>query len=241
MSACERYEADLSALLDGELDAAKEEELRAHMAECPECTALYEAFSLLHADVQEPPADLTARIMNAVRSEQSTNITPMPKKKQHWGKWLAAAACFVVIVGAVTLPRLLQQRPGAQTNAVSRSMPQIGQSETDATNGADSSIDTDLATTPDGNDGTLLAGNQDALTITEPTEIEAVRALLVSPAESETPSEEDVPILKLSDDASQTTIWIDGDDLVYTDDGTQFFRCAGAANDLIDFLSHYDG
>lgn len=237
MSACERYEADLSALLDGELDAAKEEELRAHMAVCPECTALYEAFSLLHTDVQEPPADLTARIMNAVRSESDSSITPMPKKKQPWGAWLAAAACFVVIIGAVTLPRLLQQSPAVPTNAVSRSMPQLGQSEADPTNGADSSTDADPATS----DGALLTGNHEALTITEPAEIEAVRALLSSPAEAEMPGEEDVPILVLSDTESRTSIWIDGDDLVYTENGTQFFRCAGAANSLIDYLAQYGG
>ena len=44
MSACERYEADLSALLDGELDAERETALRAHMADCPDCQALYDAF-----------------------------------------------------------------------------------------------------------------------------------------------------------------------------------------------------
>ena len=238
MSACERYEADLSALLDGELDAAKEEELRAHMAECPECTALYEAFSLLHADVQEPPADLTARIMNAVRSETETNITPMPKKKQHWGKWLAAAACFVVIVGAVTLPRLLQQRPAVPTNAVSRSMPQLGQSETAPANAADSNTDADPATS----DGALLTGSHEALTLTEPDEIEAVRALLSSPAEADAPAEDTPPLLQLKEaDDATTVIWLSGDDVLYTDDGEQYFRCAGAANALIDFLAQYGG
>ena len=51
MSACERYEADLSALLDGELhDPAREEELRAHMDVCEDCRMLYETFALLHEE-----------------------------------------------------------------------------------------------------------------------------------------------------------------------------------------------
>lgn len=130
MSACERYEADLSALLDGELDAAKEEELRAHMAVCPECRELYETFSLLHKDAQEPPAALAAGIMAAVRAEAAGTgkVTQMPKPKSHWKPWLAAAACFVVIVGAVSIPRLLSQRPSEPVTPSVRTMPQPDES-----------------------------------------------------------------------------------------------------------------
>ena len=111
MSACERYEADLSALLDGELDPAKEEELRAHMAGCPECRAIYEAFSLLHSEAQEPPAGLAAGIMAAVHAEAAGSVTQMPKPKSRWKPWLAAAASVAVIVGVISIPRLLSQKP----------------------------------------------------------------------------------------------------------------------------------
>ena len=123
MSACERYEADLSALLDGELDPAKEEELRAHMAGCPECRAIYEAFSLLHSEAQEPPAGLAAGIMAAVHAEAAGSVTQMPKPKSRWKPWLAAAASVAVIVGVISIPRLLSQKPSLPNDTVVRSIP----------------------------------------------------------------------------------------------------------------------
>ena len=235
MSACERYEADLSALLDGELDPAKEEELRAHMDTCADCRLLYETFSLLHEDAQEPPADLAARIMDAVRSETPDNITPMPKKKNRWVPWLAAAACFVVIVGALTLPRLAAPKASDAADAASRAVPMSvpesdGQPAEDG-NGANLQSGGDIRT----DDAVDLTAPQ---TITAPEQIEVVRAMLSAPAETEMPGEENPPILMLSDTeaGSWTQVWIDGDDVVYTDNGTQFYRCDDAADTLIDYL-----
>lgn len=236
MSACERYEADLSALLDGELEPAREEELRAHMETCDECRQLYETFSLLHEDAQEPPADLAARIMDAVRSEAPDNITPMPKKKNRWVPWLAAAACFVVIVGALAIPRLAAQKAPNAANAASRAVPMsVPESDEQRTGGS--------------NDAALQSGNAPAqtddvvgvtspLTITDPEQIEAVRAMLTSPDEAEMPGAENLPILMLSDTetGSWTQVWIDGDDVVYTDNGSQFYSCDDAADALIDYL-----
>ena len=235
MSACERYEADLSALLDGELDPAREEELRAHMETCDDCRLLYETFSLLHEDAQEPPADLAARIMDAVRSEAPDNITPMPKKKNRWIPWVAAAACFVVIVGALTIPRLSSQKAPNTADAATRAVPMSApESDNQPVEGAnDASLQSGGDSQKD--DAVSLTAPQ---TITDPEQIEAVRGMLSAPAETEMPGEEDAPILMLSDSeaGSWTAIWIDGDDLVYTDNGTQFYRCADAAEALIDYL-----
>ena len=238
MSACERYEADLSALLDGELDAAREEELRAHMETCADCRMLYETFSLLHADAQEPPTDLTARIMDAVRAESSDNVIPLPKKKKRQTAWLAAAACFVVMLGAIAIPQLLGQRGTDSAESASvRSMPTA--EDTASSEDADLPADNTDSTAPDQDfeAGGALAASASPMAITDADQIETVRKMLSSPAEAEMPGEEDTPVLMLSDNGFWTAIWIDGDDLVYTDNGTQFYRCANAAEALIEYLA----
>ena len=239
MSACEHYEADISALLDGELDAGEEKALRAHMETCPDCRALYETFSLLHADAQEPPADLTMRIMGAVREEAQGNIIPIPKKKNRWVPWLAAAACFVVILGAVTLPHLSGTHAPAAEDAATRTIPA-------AENAASESVESDAAPedTADSDasedlmqsDGSF-ATSAEALTISDGAQIADVRALLTGPTETEAPESGAMPVLVLSEDGADLTVYLDGDDVIYTTDGAQYFRCENAADALIDYLA----
>lgn len=236
MSACERYEAEISALLDGELDAAAEEALRAHMETCEDCRTLYETFSLLHADAQEPPADLTARIMDAVREDaQAGKITPLPRRKNRWVPWLAAAACIVLIVGAVTLPRLTAStNAAADLQSVSRSVPAEEHTESADQNAPDAEdVLTDGAAPTDGS----VAMAAEPMAITDPEAIETVRGMLDAPEETDMPGEDTAPVLMLSDSGSWTAIWIDGDDLVYTENGTQYYRCADAAETLIEYLT----
>ena len=46
MKDCERFEALISEMLDGELSPGEEAEVRAHMESCPECAAMYLAETL---------------------------------------------------------------------------------------------------------------------------------------------------------------------------------------------------
>ena len=56
MNGCERFQEDLSALLDGMLPEDREREVLAHLAGCPDCAALYDAFDRLsEAMEQEEP------------------------------------------------------------------------------------------------------------------------------------------------------------------------------------------
>ena len=243
MSACERYEAEICALLDGELDAAAEEALRAHMETCESCRMLYETFSLLHEDAQEPPADLTARIMDAVREEKKPGkVTQMPKRKNRWIPWLAAAACLFLIVGAVALPRMTASNTAAGLNAATRSVPAAEQAEAadqSANTLTQTAGDTETAApeaSPDSTDDSV-AMSASPMALTDPEQIGTVRAMLASPTETEMPGEEDAPILMLSDAGAWAAIWIDGDDLVYTENGTQYYRCENAAETLIEYLS----
>ena len=73
MSNCEHYRQQISQLLDGELPAEQVQTLRAHLRTCPDCRRAYDDFLAIQAAVRdaaaEPPADLTARIMQQVRRE----------------------------------------------------------------------------------------------------------------------------------------------------------------------------
>ena len=73
MSNCMHYQQQISQLLDGELPAEQAQTLRAHLRTCPDCRRVYDDFLSLQAAVRdaaaEPPADLTARIMQQVRLE----------------------------------------------------------------------------------------------------------------------------------------------------------------------------
>lgn len=103
MSDCERFEAMISALLDGELSAEEESELRAHMAECAECAAMYEAFSAvgdaLRADAAEVPDTLHDGIMAKVAMAEKAKKTQ--NKIVRLRPMLTAAACLVVLVGTI--------------------------------------------------------------------------------------------------------------------------------------------
>lgn len=123
MNTCEHYRLQISQLLDGELPEAQQQTLRTHLHTCPDCQHVYDDFLTLQAAVRgtaaEPPAELTARIMQQVRHEpvpaarpaQPTPVrrAPRPKeavKKRPDGRISpllpisVMAACLALILGA---------------------------------------------------------------------------------------------------------------------------------------------
>ena len=101
MKDCERYEQMISALLDGELSREEEAELRRHIASCPDCAAMYEAFAAVGTAIrgQEVPDTLHEGIMSKVRAAEKASRTQ--SKIVRLRPILAAAACLVVLVGTV--------------------------------------------------------------------------------------------------------------------------------------------
>ncbi len=88
MKSCEEYREALSALLDGELPAEESAALRAHIAACPECRAVYEAYAALHDALRAPqpvPDTLARSVMRQVKKPKTVR----------WQRYLAMAACFV--------------------------------------------------------------------------------------------------------------------------------------------------
>ena len=101
MRDCEEYRLWISAQLDGELGEAERRELRTHLGGCPDCAALYEAFSRVSAAMvpEELPEGLHGRIMAPV-------LASAPRKKAPWLlPALSAAACFIAVTAAVLIVR----------------------------------------------------------------------------------------------------------------------------------------
>lgn len=102
MTECEKIQEKLSEMLDGELSEADEAEARAHIAHCPDCAALYAAFSALSEAAAEPedvPDELHAAVMDRVR--RAEKAVKFQKNFQRWRPIALAAACLVVLVGTV--------------------------------------------------------------------------------------------------------------------------------------------
>ena len=101
MISCEKNQEMISAMLDGELSESEKHTVEMHIANCPECAAMYEDFAALSEAISEEnaeiPAGLHSKIMKRVRT------SPKPKKPLiiQLRPYMSAAACLVVAVGAV--------------------------------------------------------------------------------------------------------------------------------------------
>lgn len=124
MAHCDEYLEWISASLDGALSPAESKQLETHLAQCPECRALYEDLLSLHTSLTElpsvePPQDLTERIMAAVAADK---VIPMPVRKpalRHWKGWAAtAAAVAVILAGSYGLERQAGSSRPAPAQAV---------------------------------------------------------------------------------------------------------------------------
>lgn len=100
MSRCEEYQELISRMLDGELTTRQRLSLEEHIRNCPDCAALYRAFSALSrqigGDLEEVPLDLRENVMAEIRRENIRRKNRIPRGVLGV---LAAAACIAVIVG----------------------------------------------------------------------------------------------------------------------------------------------
>ena len=100
MSSCEKYQELISRMVDGDLSQKEQKELLAHIETCPECAALYQAFSLLSekisGELEESPLDLRENVMAEIRREEIRRRNRLPTILR---AVMSAAACLAVIVG----------------------------------------------------------------------------------------------------------------------------------------------
>ena len=120
------FEELIAANLDGELTPEEDAALRTHLESCPECRAFYEAMEAVVGvtakHLPPPPADLTARVMEAVRTaapKKKKALLPFPVRAAA----MAAAAALVLWAGARVLPLRMgssgNEKSGDSTMAMS--------------------------------------------------------------------------------------------------------------------------
>ncbi|HVA28624.1 MAG TPA: anti-sigma factor [Candidatus Baltobacteraceae bacterium] len=112
---------DVAVYALGALAAPEAARVRAHIANCAQCKAEYDALApaalaIAHdAPEAEPSALLRARIMRGVRAEASAK----PKAASRplvWPAYLVAAACFAIaVVSSLANLSLMEQLKSAQT------------------------------------------------------------------------------------------------------------------------------
>lgn len=115
MRNCVEYEELISALLDGELSPEEQSEVEAHIAQCPQCAAMYDAFAAVSAvETADLPENLHTDIMNKVGMAAKAMKTQA--KIVRLRRTFASAACLVVLVG--TLFSIGRARPEKAANDV---------------------------------------------------------------------------------------------------------------------------
>jgi len=100
---CEQMTALLSAYMDGELTAAEQVHVRAHLEQCPECRALYEQLMTLHtsfSDLEEisAPENFAQGVMARIRAEENPKVIPLFKRPQVRAV-MGLAACALLCIG----------------------------------------------------------------------------------------------------------------------------------------------
>ena len=100
MSQCEIYQELISRMVDGDLSAREEADLARHIETCPDCAALFQAFSVLSSqigeDLEESPFDLRDNVMAEIQREEIRRRNRIPTILR---SVLSAAACVALIVG----------------------------------------------------------------------------------------------------------------------------------------------
>jgi hypothetical protein len=100
----------LSAYLDGELTAAEQAEVAAHLAACPECEGLLAAFAAVDGEAASLPAEAPDDYFDSFPRRVAARLAagrPAPARSRRvptWA-WAAAAALLLAVVTPLTLRR----------------------------------------------------------------------------------------------------------------------------------------
>ena len=192
----------------------------------------------------EPPADLSARILEQIEHENVVQMDQARRERRERRSWrgvAAMAACLVLLLGVVHFAghdRIAQSVPAGIAHStraggggyVNRSAPEQNVAEAAQSAGAEA----------EDADGAALALTMRTALPAEQSK--AVQALLADAEESDAPDAEAQPACvalgEAEDGSDAATVWIVGADLVFTRDGEHYFRAANAAEALQSILNN---
>ena len=220
---CEKCREMISCLLDGELSQAEQSFVREHIAACPECRSVYDAFSAVSAQLHEEeplPDGLHEKIMSGIKAK--------PKKKTGivWIKYLSAAACLALVIFAGIKSGMLspaEYKTDSNDLYVAKSLPVL-----------DGRFTGQSGEESDGN--TQEQSAKTSVTLEE-TDAEKLLALIepADGAEEYEPTAEADYAVSLSGDVGVVLIYIDGDS-VYADRGEGALSAPCTADEIRDLL-----
>lgn len=223
MTDCEKCREMISCLLDGELSQAEQSFVREHIAACPECRSVYDAFSAVSEQMHEEeplPDGLHEKIMSGIKAK--------PKKKTGivWIKYLSVAACLALVIFAGVKSGMLspaEHKTDSNDLYVAKSLPVL-----------DGRFTGQSGEESDGN--TQEQSAKTSVTLEE-TDAEKLLALIepADGAEEYEPTAEADYAVSLGGDVGVVLIYID-DGRAYADYGNGAFAAAGSAQEIRDLL-----
>lgn len=220
---CEKCREMISCLLDGELSQAEQSLVREHIASCPECRSVYDAFSAVSEQMHEEeplPDGLHEKIMSGIKAK--------PKKKTGivWIKYLSVAACLALVIFAGVKSGMLspaEHKTDSNDLYVAKSLPVL-----------DGRFTGQSGEESDGN--TQEQSAKTSVTLEE-TDAEKLLALIepADGAEEYEPTAEADYAVSLGGDVGVVLIYIDGDS-VYADRGEGALSAPCTADEILDLL-----
>mgnify|MGYP000640485330 FL=1 len=220
---CEKCREMISCLLDGELSQAEQSLVREHIASCPECRSVYDAFSAVSEQMHEEeplPDGLHEKIMSGIKAK--------PKKKTGivWIKYLSVAACLALVIFAGVKSGMLspaEHKTDSNDLYVAKSLPVL-----------DGRFTGQSGEESDGN--TQEQSAKTSVTLEE-TDAEKLLALIepADGAEEYEPTAEADYAVSLGGDVGVVLIYIDGDS-VYADRGEGALSAPCTADEIRDLL-----
>lgn len=220
---CEKCREMISCLLDGELSEAEQSLVREHIASCPECRSVYDAFSAVSAQLHEEeplPDGLHEKIMSGIKAK--------PKKKTGivWIKYLSVAACLALVIFAGVKSGMLspaENKVDSNDLYVAETLPVL-----------DGRFTGQSGEESDGN--TQEQSAKTSVTLEE-TDAEKLLALIepADGAEEYEPTAEADYAVSLGGDVGVVLIYIDGDS-VYADRGEGALSAPCTADEIRDLL-----
>lgn len=220
---CEKCREMISCLLDGELSEAEQSLVREHIASCPECRSVYDAFSAVSEQMHEEeplPDGLHEKIMSGIKAK--------PKKKTGivWIKYLSVAACLALVIFAGVKSGMLspaEHKTDSNDLYVAKSLPVL-----------DGRFTGQSGEESDGN--TQEQSAKTSVTLEE-TDAEKLLALIepADGAEEYEPTAEADYAVSLGGDVGVVLIYIDGDS-VYADRGEGALSAPCTADEIRDLL-----